>query len=194
MWLIGSNGLRWAWNGLNGRADFPLPEDDGERWRSHFGNLCSPWMLSGDHVLLCGQVPGDSAIAHVDVDAWYRETAETIRDWHGVEVRFRPHPNAPNVRVRGLQTVSEPLADALCGALWLVTYNSNIGVDAALAGVPVVACDIGSMAWEVAAHHPADEPGTPDRTVWCNQLAWCQWSRDEIENGDAWDALKACLD
>jgi hypothetical protein len=85
------------------------------------------------------------------------------------------------------------LAEALAGAAFAVTWNSNSGVDAAMAGVPVVAMDEGSMAWPVAAHDLGAVPRLPERRPWAAQLAWCQWRPEEIADGTAWEALSGAV-
>jgi hypothetical protein len=51
--------------------------------------------------------------------------------------------------VPGAPILDGELADALSGAAVVVTYNSNTGVDALLAGKSVTAADKGSMIWGV---------------------------------------------
>ncbi len=55
---------------------------------------------------------------------------------------------------------------ALAGARAVITFNSNTGVEAVLAGKPTVAIDEGSMAWPVTAHEIIDYPKEPNRLTW----------------------------
>ncbi|MDP0495697.1 MAG: hypothetical protein Q7Q73_05765, partial [Verrucomicrobiota bacterium JB024] len=101
----------------------------------------------------------------------------------------RPHPlrpvGLPGIPTQDTQAHKEPdFTD--CGLA--VTISSNSGVLSVLSGIPTVALDDRSMAWGVTARDY--EAVTPDRTQWAHHLAWKQWTRDEIANGDAWDALK----
>lgn len=174
-----------GWDGLNGRARFA--SGDGSRWRQ-FEGLMQPWKSGGSYALLCGQVPGDASLAGTNHEAWLQETADRLTVL-GLPVLFRPHPLSRNVRTpRGATTSAGSLADDLTGAAVVLTFNSNSGVDAALAGVPTVALDAGSMARPVAADDIRVE--TPDRTAWVHRLAWCQWTLDEISNGTAWEHLR----
>lgn len=179
--------LHWkslGWNGLNGRATFP--DGDGSRWP--FPKL-KPWKRGGDYILLVGQVPGDASLMGVDIVDWANEAADALKV-HGLPVRFRPHPKAAGVKIPGVESIGGSLADCLNGAKWTVTFNSNTGVDAVFNGVPVVTCDIGAMAWDVAGHWLADQPPMPEREAWARRLAYCQWTDDEIASGEAWDNLK----
>ena len=187
--------LKWTsmgWNGLNGRATFPC--GDATRWERYFSHLMRPWSSGAGVALLVGQVPGDAALGDLDLTRWLRDTAAALKT-RGWQVIFRPHPNAPDVPCpNGAEMSPGLLADDLSRATLCVTYNSNTGVDAMLAGVPTVAMDEGSMAWPVAMHDiPESVLHRPDRTAWAQRLAWCQWTVEEIAAGDVWGHLKQCL-
>lgn len=186
-----------GWNGLNGRATWNEPADNGERFRKHFGHLVKPWKSARDgYALIMGQVRGDAALTEVIIDRWYLEAAKALSS-RGFDVRFRPHPVAVERGIAGSalmdRRIGGSLDEALAGASVCVTYNSNTGVDAALAGVPVIACDEGSMAWPVAAHGLFSELRTPSRDEWFRRMAWRQWTPEEISSGLAWDHVKEHL-
>lgn len=171
--------------GLNGRALFRGPFSDGTRWGEHFAKYMQPWRQKPDgYVLVCGQVSGDCSLKGVDIDRWYADTIAELRA-AGHDVRFRPHP----LQGKPAPRLLPPLAEDLAGARYVVTFNSNSGVDAVLAGVPTVAQDEGSMVYSIAGHDRLAMPPTPYRTSWAHALAWCQWSREEMERGDCWEAV-----
>lgn len=186
-----------AWNGLNGYGEFCLPDTtDDERFDRNFGGLMRPWKTGGDYVLLLGQVPGDASLQGRDMGPWYRAAAERAQRAYNLPVRFRPHPEAQRRGLHvesGLRPLRGDLQAALSRASVAVTWNSNSAVDAVLAGVPVVVCDRGAMAWEVAGHEIGDDY-RPERGAWAKRLAHCQWSEDEIASGEAWDRMKVYLD
>lgn len=179
-----------GWNGLNGRASFPRIDDGGERWRKHFAHLMQPWREDGDYALLLGQVPRDSAVRGVNLPGWYAVAVRSVKD---MPVVFRPHPERRDVAMRDAPTLHGTLEEALSRAAVAITWNSNSGVDAALAGVPVIVCDEGSMAHAVAAHGLGAELVRPDRTAWAHALAWKQWTLDEVRSGDCWAVVKDAL-
>lgn len=169
---------------LNNRATFRGPFTDSTRWEKHFVHLMNPWREpSGGCVLIMGQVPGDTAVSNVDLPSFYARAATAFRDRGHADIRFREHPNASK------KVLPTPLADDLARASCVVTWNSNSGVDAVLAGIPTVAMDPGSMAWDVTGHEFADPP-KPDRAAWAHAIAWKQWSTDEIASGYCWDMVK----
>lgn len=184
-------GDRFAWTsvsfggGLNGRGEFRGPYGDASRFERHFSHLLRAWRTDpSGYALLIGQVPGDMSIRGVDIGRWYHEThdALVVAGWR---VLFRPHPLAGRYRQQfaGLSTVEGSLSEALAGAALCVTFNSNTGVEAVLAGVPTLAMDRGSMAWDMAGH-AVGQVVTPDRADWARRLAWRQWSLDEIRSGE----------
>jgi hypothetical protein len=177
-----------ALNGLNGRATFPAAvQDGGARFRS-FGVPLQPWNPDGEYVLLIGQVAGDAALQGKNLGPWYVSTAKQAEAIYGLPVHFRQHPREADRRivrkVPGTVANSGDLGDALAGAAVVVTFNSNTGVDAMLAGKPTVTADPGAMAWPVAAHD-LGEPASPDRQAWAYDLAWKQWGIEEIASGEA---------
>lgn len=174
-------------NGLNGRATFgETPQDDGERFHK-FGVL-KPWNPAGEYVLLIGQVHGDASLQGRNLAPWYVDTAQQAAALYGLPVRFRQHPRERERRiirkVPGTVTDTGSLEEALAGAAVVVTFNSNTGVDAMLAGKATVVFDSGAMAWPVAGKALGEE-ANPDRQSWAYGLAWKQWAVEEIASGEA---------
>lgn len=168
-----------GWGGLGRRGRYPKAPDGGARWRARFGQLMQPWRYEPGYALVIGQVPGDAALRGLDVEAWARDTLARL-DALGWDAGYRPHPLVTPSRTT--------LADQLAGSGLCVTYNSTAGVEAVLAGVPTVTLDEGAMAWPVTSHALAHQRW-PDREAWAHDLAWTQWTREEIARGDAWAAL-----
>lgn len=193
------NRARWisaGYDGLNGRADFCNAGSSDERFRQHFGGLLEPWKTGGEYVLMMGQCRHDQSVRHVDMATRMADVVRAIRSRSQLPIRFRPHPeDADAPAPSGSSPIAGTLHEVLSRAHSVVTLNSNSGVDAALAGVPVVALDRGSMAWPVAGHrsHEAIRPTRPDRTPWAAGLAWCQWTDHEMAQGDCWAHLKRGL-
>jgi len=79
------------------------------------------------YVLIIGQVPTDTAVRGIKFDRWVAEQKEKYPDH-----KYRPHPT--------VQKSAKTLEQDLAGARLVVTYNSNAGWEALVAGVPVL-CD-----------------------------------------------------
>lgn len=200
-----------GFDGLNGRADFRNKGMLGDRahllraahvmhcmrWRNESQD--KNWAERGSNIMLCGQVPWDASVDFTDHIEWIYRTALAIREHTDKVIRFRPHPKAP------LPKLGEMLAERIPKCYYsdfpfledapdthaVVTFNSNTAVEAALYGLPVFAADHGSMAWEIANKDLSklDNPDTPEREQWINDLAYTQWTPEEMRAGLAWRHL-----
>jgi len=200
-WLMmerGYVGDRFHWsamgfNGLNGHADFMNKDMPDDRWNKYFDGWLKPWH-GGEYVLLAGQVLQDASIKNLRIS--YQNIANEIRKHTKLPIHFRKHPHklCANMPTPSgcITSVSKSIEEALAGARVCITVNSNAGVDAILAGTPVINLDKGSMVWEMSEHDYKliDNPPRPDRQQWANNMAYAQWSPEEIENGDVWKHLK----
>lgn len=178
-----------GWNGLNGYAVFPSrPSVSSERFNS-LKIAVKPWHRDGENVLILGQVPRDMSLKGMDMEPLYESWATNAWREYRKPVFFRPHPDLAkrglSQSLSGAQQSKGTLQEALAKAFVCITYNSNSSVDAVLAGVPTVAFDKGSMAYDVCTHKIKEPVITPDRTVWLAQLAWKQWTEAEICSGEA---------
>lgn len=177
-----------GFNGLNGQADFVNNGMPSGRWDTVFADLMKPWRVNeSGYVLLIGQTPNDMTHAHIDINKWYLE-ALTECTKLGLPVRFRPHPNVIKMPTS--------LDQDLAGARVVLTFNSNTGVDAVLAGVPVIAVDPISMVHKLVGGNYENLLNLqyPDRTQWARDIAYTQWTVEEIKSGEAWDHLKKKYD
>lgn len=191
---------RFTWSsvsfggGLNGRGEFRGPFDDLTRWDSLPVRI-TPWRpidKRDGYALIIGQVPGDQAVKHVDLHAWYGKTMEALREEGYRDIRFRPHPQASHAwysmdTFNGAMVVHGTLEDALSWAALVVTFNSNAGVDAVIAGRRTVAMDEGSMVWGLS--QDMIQGIYPDRTAWCSRIAWCQYTLQEMQSGFCQEAV-----
>lgn len=175
-----------AWNGLNGHAEFPKVDASCDRFINNFD--LNPWRPPGDYVLIMGQVPGDASLRGRDLQSWYVDAAKVAHTVYKMPVKFRPHPEALKKgykqNIPGVDICKLPLKDSLEFAHVVVTFNSNSAVDAVVQGVPAIAYDKGTMAWEVAGKS-IGERVTPGRQLWAAALAWKQWTIEEINSGFA---------
>jgi hypothetical protein len=180
-----------GFDGLNGRAAFGHGGNPSDRWEKH-GFKMQPWKRGGDYVLIMGQVPGDQSIQHIDIRAVLSAAASEASDATGLPVYYRPHPLAHESWIPA-PALYGTLADAIAGAERVITINSNSGVDSVLAGVSTVTLDRGSMAWDVTSHNVSEPLCYTDRDQWAYDLAYCQWTEDEIQSGEAWEHVRHAI-
>lgn len=127
------------------------------------------------YVLICGQVPGDAAHG-LDADSylnWLREIVSQYPD-----AVYRPHPRG-GIDLPGVESHTGSLEEALAGARLVVTWNSNVGHDALLAGVPVVAH--GPAAYSELTGETL--PSVDARREYFHRVAYGQWTLAEMRSG-----------
>ena len=88
-----------------------------------------------------------------------------------------------------------PIQDQLNKAWCTVTYTSGSGIDAVLQGIPNIACDTGSMVYDVSSKEisEVENPFTGDKLEWTNKIAHCQWSIEEFESGECWEHVSKSI-
>jgi hypothetical protein len=191
--------MSYGWNGLNGRADFCNQHSLNDRWNKHFNDGRLLDYSDGDYILIPLQIKNDMSIAGRGFQ--YQTIVNEIRKFTNLPIKIKQHPTADDqwekILGKNISYINRfmPIKDAIKGAKVVVTINSNAGVDAVLAGKPVVALDKGSMVYDIASHDFSKllVPNWPDRTQWCNDIAYAQWKPDEVIAGEAWEHLKQKL-
>ena len=210
---VGVNGFLWD------NAKWGFEHIEKERAKKVFErngyDVNIPWKTGGDYILVCMQKIGDASLRGLDMFKWTFDTVRELRKHTDKKILVRPHPlyrkgvahkdlrfqleNMENVhwQVSDVQQndfvpVQENLKKAYC----VVTYTSGTGIDAVLNGVPSIACDSGSMVYEVSSKNIKDiiNPYRSDKAKWANKIAHCQWSRDEFRSGECWEHIKKSLD
>lgn len=183
-----------GYNSQNGWADFNNKNMPRDRW-AQLNTKIKDYRKNGDHIVLCGQVPWDSAVQHVDYKKWCADIVQKIKQHSDRKIIFRPHPLAKGAipKLEGAtfsdkKTIQEDLIN--CWAV--VAFNSNSSVEALLEGIPSFVCDNGSMAFDVSNKDFSllENPKLYDLTQWSHNLAYTQWTIGEITNGEAWRHLK----
>lgn len=116
-------------------------------------------------------------------------------------VIYRPKPSWRDAApIDGTEFSRAPirLADELKRCFALVTHSSNAAVDAIRAGVPVIILGPG-IARPVASCCIGDVenpcwPSEETRSQWLADLAYCQWTVEEMASGDMWETVRRQLE
>jgi len=184
-------GDRFKWhslgyNSINGYADFCNNDVSEDRWLTHWADSMQDWRDGGDYALVVGQVQGDAALRGQDVYKWANQAVQDAKRKYG-RVIFRPHPLDKFPRkVEGAEYHTGDLQEVLSNAAVVITYNSNTGVDAVMAGIPAISYDKGSMVWDISSHSIKEDLIRPDRSDWGRKIAYAQWLPSELKDGTAW--------
>ena len=209
---VGVNGFLWD------DADWGFEHITSDRSNKVFGrNGYDPnvlWRSSGEHILLCMQKVGDASMRGADVFKWTETTVEKLREHTDRKIVIRPHPlyrkstlhkelqekilrvadvhwQETDLRRDGFVPIQDQLNKAWC----TVTYTSGSGIDAVLQGIPNIACDTGSMVYDVSSKEISEieNPFTGDKSAWANKIAHCQWSIEEFESGECWEHVNKSI-
>lgn len=174
-------------DGLNGEANFGNKGMDSARWEKH-GVTLEDWRQEGKYILIAGQVPGDMSCAAVDLKKFYGGLVNHIRKLTDFPVKFKNHPMArTSLKPDGVEGTNE-----VEGAACIIAYSSNLVLDGVLKGIPGITYSPVSMAWDVTGHSftGLEDLVRPVRNQWVYDLAYSQWTGDEIEKGKAWEHLR----
>jgi len=167
----------------------------------------TPWKQDGNDILLCMQKVGDASMRRADVFAWTEDTVNGLRQHSDRKIVIRPHPlyrkltlhNALKEKLLKIANVHWheadvtkdnfiPITEQLKNVWCAVTYTSGTGIDAVLNGVPNIACDSGSMVYDVSSKDIAEVENLyrGNKKEWTNKISHCQWSIEEFESGECW--------
>jgi hypothetical protein len=183
-----------GWGGIGGTADHKTKGVPGDRWEDLVRRGIAPrkWVSrTAGPIVVCGQVPHDVQVQNSNHIEWCQATVRHYQK-AGRKVVFRPHPKVEVAEKYGVDPVlidRRPLKDVLAEASLFVTFNSTVGVEAVISGVPTVAVNKGSMAWAVSSHGLDDEPYRRGRRSWLWALAYSQWNHEEMARGLPWRHL-----
>ena len=176
----------------------------------HLGVEFNGWKNKSDgHVLILLQLPGDASLRGANIYEWAKHVISEVRNKTDRKILLRPHPlvnirsgdefyefwwnisqlGYKNIEVSDSKTHS--IQDDCKRAYCSIAYTSGSSIDSILNGVPVIACDPGNFAWGISSNYPdqINDPMKPNAATindWLKDLAYYQWSSEELENGDCW--------
>lgn len=146
------------------------------------------WRESGRHVLVAGMSAKAAFAEGLQPHEWERETIARLRELTDRPIIYRPKPNWDGAKpIEGARFDRETsLEDALTNCHAVVAHHSNVAIDALVAGVPCI-CP-GGAASVLSGHalEQIENPPMPDgREQWAADLAWTQWTVEEMRSGEA---------
>jgi len=186
---------------MRGLADFKNENSPSDRFKET-GLKIKPWRKKGDHVLIVGQNMFDASLFGIDFEWWVKNTIQQLRRHTDRPIVFRDHPENKdqmknlvdtykwcNVSYSNEGTINDDLKNAHC----TVSYTSGSSIDSLLAGVPVIPCSEYNFVWPISSHQLSDieNPKLGERTQLFYDLAYAQWSVEEIKQGKPWNHLKS---
>lgn len=166
----------------------------------------------GNNIVLALQLAGDASLRNCNINEWCLDTVRELREHTDRPIEIRTHPGVSekgmgnheelfrqfafeNFKdVRFINGRDIPWEEHLKSAYCVVSYSSGLSIDAVLNGYPVIACDEGNFAWNVAETklkniENLNLASNDEIQQWLHNLAYCQWTPDEMEQGIVWEHL-----
>jgi hypothetical protein len=180
---------------LNGQQEFLTVGNDSSR-AERLNLQVAPWKRNGTQIVIaCQRADSNQWAGQPSLQEWLDITIGQIKQYSRKQIIIRPHPRYPlsyNAYgaeiVRGFKVAGTyddyNFDEALSNAWAVVNWNSNPGVQSVIAGVPAfvggssLAAMVGNTSLAMI-----ERPYRPDRTQWINDLAWTEWTVEEITQG-----------
>ena len=151
--------------------------------------------IKNDKILLVGQSLHDAHLYRVDFQKWISDIYSELRLYTDRPIYFRPHPkhlgNKNSIQLPEGCKVSDhtiKIYDELKSCYAVVSYNSNVGMECILAGIPIFSFNEFSSAYRLSYHDLSQienlsNYNEQDRLQWLYNLAYSQWTLDEMKRG-----------
>lgn len=158
-----------------------------------FGLALREWR-DGNHILLAGMGEKGALAEGMVPGDWERAAVAEIRKHSDRPIIYRPKPSWRSAKpIEG--TIFSPPAqeveDVLAGAHAVVTHHSNVAVDGLIGGIPAFCLEGVARPLALTDISRIETPRKDgDRLQWASDIAWCQWSVDEMAAGLPWRHLK----
>ena len=182
-----------------------------ERW-----DRCLQWRDDGDFILIVGQNPNGVGTTNIrkrgiSYKQWVVNTVKELVKHTDRKIHYRPHPTRMKkwnnvshreASLRELDSISQfsqisPFKDLkknLENCWCVVASASNAAVDSVYAGIPVITSDPMSMVYDISSHDLSqiEYPKMEEENIcqWFYDLAYAQWTPEEIKSGEAWSHIK----
>ena len=197
--LIRNSTWKVAIGGINSEAYFGNETSNTSDRLTQLGINILPWTSTTPtkSIVICGQHQASHQWRNMPpMSDWILNTIQEIRQYTDRNIIVRAHPRYPlnfnnavsNVTISTPKRVS-PIHDVydfdkeILNAHCVVNWSSNPAIEAVLNGVPVFTGP-SSLAYPVANHsfETIETPSIPDRQQWANDLAYTEWTVEEIAN------------
>jgi len=191
--------------GVNNDAYFGPRANDRQR-ADKLGLTLDPWRTNDGPILFACQHNNSAQWnSPTSQERWTTETIETIRKHTDRQIILRQHPRCPirfkNLPANTILQLPKKIPNTyddydfdVTRAYAVINWSSNPGIIAAMRGVPVFT-SFSSLAWSVANLdvNKINNPDTPDRRQWLNDLAHTEWTTEEIATGEPIARLTSVL-
>ena len=194
---------------VNTLGNFNNKNKTSDRWNKLTADLnidVKPWRNYGQYILLALQQPDDGSLLGANISKWAYDTVLEIRRYSNRPIVIRAHPKPRQYDMDLIRKACEvsdvtyaspnavTMKQHLQSAWATVTYTSGLAIDSVVSGVPAYGMSPGSFVYDL--EHDLSTIGNPktyDRSQWLNDMAYTQWTPDEMAEGLPWLHLKDVL-
>jgi hypothetical protein len=180
-WKIGINGIN--------QGSYFVPNGQDDTRKNQLGLNFKPWKNTGNEILICTQHDKSQQWdGNPSLKDWTTNIIKEIRQYSQRPIKIRPHPRCvvyPNIFDKNIIKSTEKTIEREFNTAWaVVNYSSNPGIESILNGVPAfvsnksLASPVGNLEFS-----NIENPNRPDRTQWLNDLAWTEWTIEEMVKG-----------
>jgi len=164
-----------------------LGEGSSKRFEAHDKTI-EPWKKRGAHILVAPPPQVNAMLFGFNSEGWIQGVLGNLKAFSNRPVRVRHKAHKPMRKLKAPPTLKEDFED--CWAV--VTWRSNVAVEAILAGIPVFCTGLcAAYIMGLSDLGQIESPVYPDnRKQWASVLANNQWTLDEIADGKAWRELQ----
>ena len=194
------------------------PDDRWQMMKSLWNIQSEPWRKSNpaDPVLFVLQPKDNWSMNELDPIVWFKDVYKILRPLTNRKFIVRPHPN----HVAAIESrISEfpndvdvaigqkffqgdekkfyrfHFQEAIANAHAVVTHNSTASTDSCVRGIPTFCTSDLAICWPVCNKDLTriEDPETPNRIQWLNDLGYKMWTTEEIRNGTVFCRFKTKL-
>jgi hypothetical protein len=180
-WKIGINGIN--------QGSYFVPNGQDDTRKNQLGLNFKPWKTTGNEILICTQHDKSQQWdGNLSLKDWTTNIIKEIRQYSQRPIKIRPHPRCvvyPNIFDKNIIKSTERTIEREFNTAWaVINYSSNPGIESILNGVPAfvsnksLASPVGNLEFS-----NIENPNRPDRTQWLNDLAWTEWTTEEMAKG-----------
>ena len=163
------------------------------------------WRTDGDHILIATQVPNDSSLRGIDIWASLQYDLIKLRQYTNRPIFITLHPETKRgwgksrfdsasqhyanfqkvANMVGAQILTQDSKSLLQNCWAVICYSSGFSYDALIRGIPVITLSNRNFASSICSQfvEEIEQPKMGDRMQWLSNIAYCEWSINEIRNG-----------
>ena len=147
------------------------------------------------NILICGQIPTDSQVNGINYYDFIHKLILDIQKISTKRIILRNHPKLKRknqlwkLKYNNFEiSQNKDLKDDFDRAVCIISYNSNSLLDALLYGLPIICLNNKSIVYNLANHtidsiNELKYPSKEEIQQKLNYISYCQWNKQEIENG-----------